>query len=228
MKTNLAVVFGGQSVEHEVAIISAVQAMNYLDKDKYEILPVYIGKDGTMLYSKDFMDINTFKRPTLSSLKDDYMNVIVTKVDGKACILGMKKGFKKCVLISEIDVILPVVHGTNCEDGSLQGWLELLGVPYAGCNVMSSAIGMDKDLFKLALDAAGIPTLPHCSFFAKEWTSDKQSIIDKIESKFGYPIIVKPANLGSSVGISKAKSRDELIEAVDTAASFAQKIPVAV
>ena len=228
MKTKLMVAFGGRSVEHEVAIISAVQAMNYLDKDKYDILPVYIMKDGTMLFSRDFLDINVFRRTKLEEMKKSYTNVLVTQMDGKSVIIGLhpKKGLRKADIISEIDVALPVVHGTCCEDGTLQGWLETLGVPYCGCDVMASAIGMDKDLFKLALQAADIPTLPHTAFLSKDWSEDKDSVIAKIEAMFSYPVIVKPANLGSSVGISKAKDRVNLIEAVDLASSFAGKILV--
>lgn len=228
MKTRVMVLFGGQSVEHEVAIISAVQAMNYLDTEKYDVLPVYITKEGKMLYSKEFIDINVFKRRKLSDLEGVYQSVVVTLVDGKPAIVGThrKKGIKKCEVISEVDVALPVVHGTNCEDGTLQGWLELLGIPYAGCDVMSSAIGMDKDLFKLALLAAELPTLPHMAFRAKQWSAQRDEIIAKIENKFGYPVIVKPANLGSSVGISKAKNQNELVDAIDLATSFAQKVLV--
>ncbi len=228
MKTKLMVVFGGRSVEHEVAIISAVQAMNYLDKDKYDILPVYIMKDGTMLFSRDFLDINVFRRTKLEDMKNVYQNVIVARLDGKPVIIGLhsKKGIKKTEIISDIDVAMPIVHGTYCEDGTLQGWLEALGIAYCGCDVMSSAIGMDKDLFKLALQASNIPTLSHISFLSKNWSVDKDAIIDKIEAKFNYPVIVKPANLGSSVGISKAKDMVSLIEAVDLAASFAGKILV--
>ena len=228
MKTRVLVLFGGQSVEHGVAIISAVQAMNYLNTEKYEILPVYITKEGKMLYSKDFLDIDVFKRRRLSELEGLYQSVIITLVDGKPAIVGThrKKGIKKCEVVSEVDVALPVVHGTNCEDGTLQGWLELLGVAYAGCDVMSSAIGMDKDLFKLALLSAGLPTLPHIAFRAKQWSANRDEIIANIENKFGYPVIVKPANLGSSVGISKAKDQNELIDAIDLATSFAQKVLV--
>ncbi len=226
MKTRLMVAFGGRSVEHEVAIISAVQAMNYLDKDKYDILPVYITKDGTMLFSREFLDINVFRRTKLEDLKKVYSNVIVTRLDSKAVIIGLhpKKGLKKTEIVSEIDAALPIVHGTCCEDGTLQGWLETLCIPYCGCDVMSSAIGMDKDLFKLALLSAQISTLPHIAFLSKDWSMDKDSIIDLVEDRFNYPVIVKPANLGSSVGISKAKDRDNLIEAVELASSFAGKI----
>ncbi len=226
MKINLAVVFGGRSVEHEVAIISAVQAMNNINKEKYNILPIYIGKNGEMLYSQAFLDINTFKHRDLSTLAKDYANVVIMKVDGKQSIVEMKKEYKKGKLISPIDVVLPVVHGTNCEDGTVQGWLELLDLPYANCNIISSALGMDKDLFKLALRAAKLPTLPHIAFYSKDWVDEQKTIIDNIEKEFAYPVIVKPANLGSSVGISKAKSRQELLEAVDLASSFASKLIV--
>ncbi len=225
-KINLAVVFGGRSVEHEVAIISGVQAMSNLNKEKYNILPIYLGKDGEMLFSRDFLDINTFKSGSLASLKEKYPSVVLSRVGDGVCLFEMKKQFKKGKLVSAIDVVLPVVHGTNCEDGTVQGWLELLGVPYANCNIVSSALGMDKDLFKRVLQAVGIPTLPHLAFYGKDWSEDMDKWLEKIESQFGYPVIVKPASLGSSVGIGKAKNRNELVAAVDLASSFAQKILV--
>lgn len=225
-KINLAVVFGGRSVEHEVAIISGVQAMNNLNKDKYNILPIYLGKDGEMLYSPDFINIDTFKHISLSTLKEKYPSVILNRIGDEVCLVEMKKQFKKGKIVSSVDVVLPVVHGTNCEDGTVQGWLELLGVPYANCNIVSSALGMDKDLFKRVLQAVGLPTLPHLAFYGKDWVSDMTAWIERIESQFGYPVIVKPACLGSSVGIGKAKNRDELVAAVDLASSFAQKILV--
>lgn len=226
MKTRVAVLFGGRSVEHEVAIISGVQAMRYLDADKYEIFPVYLGKEGEMLFSPDFLDINTFKHRSLSSLREAYPSVILTSIRGVATLVEVKKDCRKGKTISPIDVVLPVVHGTNCEDGTVQGWLELLNVPYAGCGVMSSALGMDKDLFKRVLQSAGLPTLPHLAFTGKDWTEDTEGWIAKIEENFGYPVIVKPANLGSSVGIGKAHDRAGLIDAVDLASSFAPKLLV--
>lgn len=226
MKTRVAVLFGGRSVEHEVAIISGVQAMRYLDADKYEIFPVYLGKQGEMLYSRDFLDINAFKHKDLAALKSEYPNVLLTLVKGVPTLVEVKKDCKKSKPLSPIDVVLPVVHGTNCEDGTLQGYLELLGVPYAGCSVMSSALGMDKDLFKRVLQAAGLPTLPHLAFSAKDWTEDPAAWAARIEDTFGYPVIVKPANLGSSVGIAKANTREELMDAIDLAASFAPKLLV--
>lgn len=226
MKTKVAVFFGGVSVEHEVSIISAVQAMHSMDKEKYEIIPIYITKDGAMLYGEKLGDIETFRRPSLKTLKDEFEDVMITRDGDTVCIYSKKGGFGRRKPINSFDIAFPIVHGTNVEDGALSGWFELLGVPYVGCDILSAAVGMDKAVFKDVLVAAGIPVLPYVTFFGKEWATDKDNIIEKIESAFNYPVIVKPANLGSSVGISKAKDRRSLEEAVDLATSFAQKILV--
>ena len=134
--------------------------------------------------------------------------------------------FKKKPQDKIINVAFPVVHGTNCEDGTLQGYLEFLGLPYVGCDVLSSAVGMDKAVFKSVLRDAGLPVLPCITFKAREYADDKESIIEKCEKEFGYPVIVKPVNLGSSVGISKADNRNSLIDAIDLAVSFADTVLV--
>lgn len=226
MKTNVAVFFGGVSVEHEVSIISAVQAMHSMNKDKYNVIPIYITKDGVMLYGEKLGDIETFRRPSLNTLKDEFEKVLIARDGDKVLIYSQKSGFKGRKPISTIDIAFPIVHGTNVEDGTIAGWFELLRVPYVGCDVLSAAVGMDKAVFKDVLNSAGVPVLPHITFYSKQWITEKDDIIAHIESKFDYPVIVKPANLGSSVGISKAKNQDELKDAVDLATSFAQKILV--
>jgi D-alanine-D-alanine ligase len=123
-----------------------------------------------------------------------------------------------------VDVAFPVVHGTNCEDGSIQGFFELLGLPYVGCDVMSSALGMDKVLFKNVLHDRAIPVLPCVDFSAREWSANRKDILAEVTDKLSYPMIVKPSNLGSSVGISKVENEKELISAVDLACSFAHHI----
>lgn len=223
---NVAVFFGGMSVEHEVSIISAVQAMNSMNREKYNILPIYITKSGEMIYSKDFMNIDLFRTGPLEKLAERYTKVYVARNGDNVCIIPIKSGFFCKSKTESIDIAFPIVHGTNCEDGTMQGFFELLGVPYVGCDIVSSSLGMDKVLFKSALDDAGIPVLKCESFYAREWIDNKDEIIDTIEKSFDYPVIVKPANLGSSVGISKASSRDALIEAVTLASSFATKILV--
>lgn len=223
MKINVGVFFGGRSVEHEVAVISAVQAMNAMDTDKYNIVPVYIAKSGEMYHSELMKDIGSFR--DIPALISQSAAVTMIKSGDRFSLIELKKGlFKKN--ICNIDIAFPIVHGTNCEDGSLVGWFELLGVPFVSCGVCSAAVGMEKDMFKYLLNEKGVPTLPCVTFYAKEWTADKDGIINEIEEKFGYPLIIKPANLGSSVGISKAHDRDELMTSVADAMQFAQKILV--
>lgn len=226
MKINVGVIFGCVSVEHEVSIISGVQAINNLDVEKYNIVPIYVTKSGEMLFDKSFCDINTFRNTDLSTFSNRYTNVYVKKTNDKYCIYNAKGGFKNKKPIEYIDVVLPVVHGTNCEDGTISGYLQMLGIPYVGCDIMSAALGMDKDLFKKVLTSAKIPTLPHIAFTAMDWSNEKKAIIDDIEEKFGLPVIVKPANLGSSIGISKANDIQSLIDAIDLATSFSKKVIV--
>lgn len=223
MKTNIAVFFGGRSVEHEVAVISAVQAMNSLDSEKYDITPVYITKNGEMYHSEQMININEFRN--IPALLEKSMNVTLVKQGNKFNIIELKKGlFKK--VIASVDIAFPIVHGTNCEDGSIVGWFELLGIPYVSCDVLSAAVGMDKAAFKCVLQKAEVPVLDCVQFYAKEYIAKKDEFISQIENKFGYPVIVKPANLGSSVGISKADTKDELLASIKDAMNYATKILV--
>jgi len=223
MKINIGVFFGGSSVEHEVAIISAVQAMNYINREKYDVIPVYITKKGEMYTGERLLEIENFKDiPTL--LKD--CTRVTFAVENDVCLMKpLKSGLFCKIKATVISLAFPIVHGTNCEDGSLQGFFESLRLPYIGCDVCSSAVGMDKAFFKNVIAAAGIPTLPAVSLRTREWFADRETAAKKIES-VGYPLIVKPANLGSSVGISKVKSADELEAAMELACSFAEKILV--
>ena len=223
MKTNVAVFFGGRSVEHEVAVISAVQAMNYMNTEKYDITPVYITKDGEMYHSPDMINIDEYR--DIPSLLKKSKNVTMVRGGDKFNLIELKKGLFKKVVCS-VDIAFPVVHGTNCEDGSLVGWFELLGIPYVSCDVLSAAVGMDKAVCKYILQKAGVPVLDCVEFYAKEYVASKTKILKEIEEKFSYPLIVKPANLGSSVGISKADDKDELIASIKDAMNYAQKIIV--
>lgn len=224
MKTNLAVFFGCSSVEHEVSIISAVQAMEAMDREKYNVIPIYVGKDGDMFTGEGLFKMSQYK--DLPALLKTCERVHVVRENGRAVMKEAHPGlFRKKPPVA-LDVAFPVVHGTNCEDGSLQGYFEMLGLPYAGCDVLSSAVGMDKAVFKHVLAAHGLPVLPCVTFTARRWTEDKGPILEKIEAAIGYPCIVKPVNLGSSVGISKADDPDRLEEAVSLASSFAGDILV--
>ena len=222
MKLNVAVFFGGRSVEHEISIISAQQAIAAADKDKYNIIPVYIAKSGLFYTSPEMTDIKVFKNiPSL--IKNSSRVIFVNDEKGVKIESYPRKMFGS---ISEyVDVALPIMHGTNGEDGTLQGYIETLGLPYAGCGVLASALGMDKVMMKKILKDSGVPVLDCENFSSNDWFKNKNEILGKIE-KIGYPVIVKPANLGSSVGIKKADDRGELEEAVDNALSFADKVLV--
>jgi len=224
MAFNLGVFFGGRSVEHEVAIISAVQAMQNLDKEKYNIIPVYLTKNGEMLTGDALTDINTYKKS--GDIASKTTPVTFAKQDGKLVMLPEKKGVFKSKKGVVIDFAFPIVHGTFCEDGTIQGFFETMSIPYAGCDIISSANGMDKVAFKHIMAANNIPVLQCVTFTSRKWIADKDAIVAEIEDKIGYPVIVKPANLGSSVGIGKASDKSELVAKIDDAANFAPKLLV--
>ena len=220
MKLRLAVIFGGESVEHEVSIISAVQAMKKLNTEKYEIIPIYIGKDREWYTGKLLKDIDIYKDMDL--LKKYATNVVLTNKKDKF-VLIKKTGLKR--IIDYVDVALPIVHGTNVEDGTLQGYLELIGIPYAGSNLYSAAIGQDKVFQKQILESSNLPVTKYTWFFDNEYKEDEESVLNKIK-KIGYPVMIKPARLGSSVGISKVKSEKDIKIAIEEAIKYDEKILV--
>lgn len=222
MKTNVAVFFGGRSVEHEISIISAVQAMGNIDREKYNVIPVYMSKQSVFYSGEKLLDIATFRSGAPEKQSDP---VTFVPKGNKTVMVNLSGGlFKKKDV--DIDVCFPIVHGTNCEDGSIQGYIETLGLPYVGCDVMSSALGMDKVLFKNVLLDRGIPTLRCVDFGARDWALKSDEVVDRLVKEIGFPLIVKPANLGSSVGISKVDDETELRSAIDMACSFADRVLV--
>ncbi|MBQ3058337.1 MAG: D-alanine--D-alanine ligase [Clostridia bacterium] len=224
MKTNVAVFYGCRSVEHEVSIISAVQAMRAIDRDKYAVTPVYVTKNGEMYTGDSLFTIEEYRNlPEL--LKKSKKVYFVREGDNVLMRDIEKKPFKKDIA-TVIDVAFPVVHGTNCEDGTIQGFFEYLNLPYVGCDIISSAVGMDKAVFKDVLKNAGLPTLDCITFRAREYVAEKESICKKIAKEVGFPLIVKPVNLGSSVGITKVNTENELDSAIMLAISFADKVLV--
>ena len=224
MKLKLAVLFGGKSVEHEISVISALQAVAALDGEKYDVLPVYITKENAFYIGDDMGKIEAFK--DIPALLKRSQQVVPARLDGKAVLLRQPaKKFGQQVL-AELDCVLPVVHGTNVEDGTLQGFLRLLGVPFAGCDVASSALGMDKYAQKCVFRDNGIPVLDCLCVRAREYDNDPDKIIGRIEKKFAFPVIVKPVNLGSSVGITKANDAAGLQRALELAFRFAPQVLV--
>lgn len=223
MKINLAVLFGGKSVEHEVSVISAVQAMASINKEKYNIIPVYMTKSNEFYTGEKLLDINAFR--DIPALLGECTECVFVRSEGKVRLIRQKMKKFGSNIISDVDIAFPIVHGTNVEDGALQGYLQTLDLPYVGCDVLASAVGMDKFVMKILLKEAGFPVLDCCRFSAFE--ADKLGeLMDKVEAKFAYPVIVKPINLGSSVGISKASDREQLEKSMEEAFSFADRILV--
>ncbi|MEA4920509.1 MAG: D-alanine--D-alanine ligase family protein [Clostridiaceae bacterium] len=220
MSIKVAVICGGSSVEHEVSVITAMQAAAALDRRKYTPIALYITKDNRFFTGDNLLDIASY-RDIPSALKNA-MEVIPVRYEGKSVLMSFPpKTFGKGTVI-EVDAALTAVHGTNVEDGTLQGLLEYWGVPYSGCDVCSSAVGMDKWVMKSVFKAAGIPCLDGVLIRRSSFYGDIESAIEEIEAKIGYPVIIKPSNLGSSVGITKAKDRSTLEEGLVTALGFAK------
>lgn len=217
----VGVIFGGESVEHEVSIITAVQAMNYMDQKKYEIVPIYISKDRNWYTGESLREMSTYK--DLSLVPTLAKEVTLTKKDDEF-ILQKKNGLFKGT-VETIDVAFPIVHGKGVEDGSLSGYLETLGIPYVGPSMLGAAIGQDKVVQKQVMQASNIPVVNYTWFYDYEYQSDEENIIKEIK-KISYPVIVKPARLGSSVGIAVAKSDEQLKEAIEEAIKYDEKIVV--
>ena len=224
MKIKLGVFFGGNSVEHEISVITMSQAMASINEDKYEIVPIYIAKNGVMYTGDDLLDIYQYKDMEVL-LKRSYQVTIVN--DGKSIIVVRYPSpivGKK--VLNTIDVAFPIVHGTNVEDGTIAGFLTMLGIPFVGPDIMASSVGMDKILMKKVLRESGIPVVDYKGFYSMEYIKEEDKVLNEIEKELKYPVIVKPGNLGSSVGIRKAKNKVELQEAIEFAMEFSDRIIV--
>jgi D-alanine-D-alanine ligase len=221
MKIKLAVFFGGKSVEHEVSVITALQAISSLDTSKYEIIPVYIDKNNCMYTGimtariESYADIELLKRQSI--------RVFPVRDGERFFLIKYPAGFAKKI-IAEIDVAFPLGHGTNVEDGILQGLLQFLGVPFVGCDVLSSAVGMNKYTQKILLKHEGIPVLDCVKITGAEYLADIDSAVKLIEEKINFPAVIKPVNLGSSVGIKVAENAKNCEEALEHAFLFSNEI----
>ena len=219
-KLNVCILFGGMSPEHEVSLRSAESVLNNIDKEKYNVYPVGIAKDGdwvlfkgddySMLPAGTWLTFEGNRRCAISPIRGQ----------GLLCFEG------DCVVRETIDVVFPVMHGENCEDGAMQGLLKLAGIPYVGPHVSASAVAMDKTLTKLVMDNAGIPQAAWKLVRASELKYRLDTIVELLEDTFAYPMFVKPAGTGSSVGVSKAADRDALVKALQFAGQYDEKILV--
>lgn len=224
-KLNIAVIFGGKSVEHDVSIVSAQIAIEDLKKNgKYEITPIYITKQGEWVCGEELNKIEPFKDLKLISQKAKKIDLKLDSASNKALIQWKESFFKKQV--KKIDVIFPVMHGTYGEDGSIAGFCEMIQVPYVGCGILAGALCMNKIAAKQIFAANNIPSVKNLRFDTDEWKKDSENIYNQIEKELKYPIFVKPANLGSSIGISKAVDAKTLKLAFEVAAHYDSKIIV--
>ncbi len=219
MKIKVGVIFGGESAEHEVSIISAIQAMNKMNQEKYEIIPIYITKDREWYTGEMLKDIDSYQ--DLELIKKYATNVSLIQKNNRF-ILEKKKGVLKKE-VNEVDIVFPIVHGTNVEDGVLQGYLQTLGIPYVGPNTYAGVVGQDKVFMKAIFEKNSLPITTYEWFYDSEYRLDKESILKKIEH-LKYPLIVKPAITGSSVGIAVADNEEQLIEAIDDAINYDTKV----
>lgn len=221
-KIRLGVVYGGPSVEHEISVISAVQAMHAADEQKYEVVPVYISKEGLWYTGEALLDMAAYAN--LPALLQRCRRVHMPADRGAHKLIAKGKGLFAKDAELPLDVVLPVMHGAHGEDGCMQGFWELLNIPYAGPGVLAAAVGMDKIMMKDVLAANGLPVLPGLWFTAEDWFADRAGKLRQAEAELGFPIMVKPANLGSSVGIARADDADALAAALDEAAGFSRRL----
>ncbi len=224
MKIKLGIFFGGKSVEHEISIITANQAITSLNKDKYEIIPIYISKNGKMYTGKKLFDLKEYK--DMEKLIKNCEEVVCVNNGNNINILRVNNKMFSSNIINTIDVAFPIMHGTNGEDGSIQGFLEILGATYVGPDVLASSIGMDKIMMRRILKEQNIPSLDYIAFYSLDYIKDEDKYIKEIEEKLIYPVIVKAGNLGSSVGIKKANNREGLKDAIEFAMDFSDRIMV--
>jgi D-alanine-D-alanine ligase len=219
-KIRVGVIFGGRSGEHEVSLASARSVMEAIDKTKYEVVPIGITKEGRWIASGDPMkalasgDADASQPAAL--LGDPSRRGLMRLEDREQSVEATR--------LSELDVVFPVLHGTYGEDGTVQGLLELAGIPYVGAGVIGSSVGMDKAVFKDVIKAHGFPIVAHVVVKRKAWDADPEAVMDRVEAKLGYPVFTKPANMGSSVGISKCHDRAGLAAGLAEAARFDRKL----
>ena len=221
MKIRVGVLYGGKATEHEVSVITAVQAMGFLNTEKYDVVPMYLTKDNEMYTGAALKEMDVYKDENL--LKRYCKNVVCYGNNG-ILVLQNKKGlFKKT--IAEVDIVIPCVHGYNVEDGNLQGILETYGVPYTGSDVYGCAVGQDKVFQKQILKEAGVPSADYTWFYDSEYLEDPTKVLKDIK-KLGYPVVVKPARQGSSIGITVVRDENKVVEAIEEAIKYDEKILV--
>lgn len=246
-KLRVGILFGGRSGEHEVSLLSAASVLKAIDRNKYDVVPIGITKEGRWLTEHHAERLlngkHTEEGRPLRAGDPDVTPGAALLAKGEAVVVPPEPAHRDGGIVPfetdapalarraadraiDVDIIFPVLHGTFGEDGTIQGLLELADIPYVGAGVLGSAAGMDKDIMKSLFLAAGLPIVKHVTFLRSEWEADPKKVRKRVENKLKYPLFVKPANLGSSVGITKAHDRHELGPCIEEAAKFDRKILV--
>lgn len=228
-KLQLGVFFGSRSCEREVSIISALQMMNHVDTEKYDVVPVYIDQDGAWYTGSALRELRTFAPFHADAKGVENVNLDLTSGSGALLAYRPGKGLftpAKLEVVARLDVCFLVLHGLHGEDGALQGLLEMANLPYTSTGVVGSAVGMDKIIMKQFFRGAGLPVLPGCWFQRSAFEKNGQSVADQVEKELGYPVFVKPANLGSSIGVSRADNREELMDSLSLAFEYDRRVLV--
>ncbi len=230
MKKTIGVIFGSRSCEREVAIISAVQLMRHADREKYDVIPVYISEDGNWYTGDVLADIQTYKpfRPDQKGITRVFPDLssgsgalLTIQQKGKGLFAG-----ERMVIAARIDAYIIVMHGLNGEDGTLQGMMELMNIPYTSTGVAGSALGMDKIMMKQFFKGADLPVLPGVWFTRSAFASNREKVLERVVNELGFPVFVKPANLGSSIGVSRADNRESLADSLELAFEYDRRVLV--
>ncbi|MCL2812426.1 MAG: D-alanine--D-alanine ligase [Clostridia bacterium] len=227
----MAVIYGSRSCEHDVSVVSALQFMDAAEKGGYKVVPVYIARDGKWYTGDALREVAVYRRfdPATHNLRQTQFDISAGSRNLIPWPPAKRKGLfggEENPVIAHIDVAAPLLHGLHGEDGTVQGLLELAGIPYTSSGVMGSAVGMDKIAMKLLFIGAGLPVLPYTWFLRDAWERDPEAVMAQVEKALAYPVFVKPANLGSSIGIGRAVDHESLGKAIEVAISFDRRVLV--
>jgi D-alanine-D-alanine ligase len=222
----VGVIFGSRSVEHDVSIVTAQQVMQALNPERHEVVPIYITRDGRWVTGPALRDLKTFQTDNVAELMGIQETLISPDVHHHGLILSPVSGWFRRSRLRRLDVVFPVLHGTHGEDGTLQGLLELADLPYVGAGVMASAVARDKVMLKAVLSHHDIPVVDHLAFSRHEWVNDPTAILERITTEMNYPVFIKPASLGSSIGVARANNAEEAGNYINVAANFDRRMLV--
>lgn len=225
-KTTVGVIFGGRSVEHDVSIVTGHQIMQAFDKNRYDVIPIYISRDGKWFSGEPLLNLDNFKEDGITSLKDVEEVILSPDVRHHGLIRNPLAGRFQKSEIQRLDVLFPAIHGSHGEDGTLQGLFELSDIPYVGFATCGSALTNDKILTKQVLQQNDIPVVDGLSFSRADWLDNPEDIMIELKEKLGFPMFVKPATLGSSIGVTPVETEDLLRPGIDIAANFDRRVLV--